>query len=81
MIKSTIGTVGKLGKYIFSPSIADETVIGGVIIPSANNAAPPIIAGKTNHLARRFTKVYSEKIPPSPLLSALKTIRTYLTVV
>ncbi len=30
----------------FRPSIADVTDIGGVIIPSANNEAPPIIAGK-----------------------------------
>jgi len=61
--------------------MAEETVIGGVIMPSAKSEAPPIIAGKINHAALRFTKVYSENIPPSPLLSARKTINTYLTVV
>src|SRR5690606_27185634 len=55
--------------------------MGGVIIPSAKSEAPPIIAGKINQAAFLFTKVYREKIPPSPLLSALKTIHTYLIVV
>ncbi len=44
----------------------------GVIIPSAIKAAPPIIAGKTNHFFCRRTNAYKEKIPPSPLLSAFK---------
>ena len=29
----------------FNPSIAEATEIGGVIIPSANNIAAPMIAG------------------------------------
>ncbi len=33
----------------FNPSIAEVTEIGGVIIPSASKAAPPNIAGMTNH--------------------------------
>lgn len=61
--------------------MAEATEIGGVMIPSANNAAPPIIAGTTNHFLRRRTKVYNEKIPPSPLLSARNVIITYLIVV
>ncbi len=50
---STIPTVKSLpGTIIFSkplmpanPSIAEDTDTGGVIIPSANNIAAPIIAG------------------------------------
>ena len=63
------------------PSIADVTEIGGVIIPSASSAAPPIIAGNTAHLPCRRTNANKEKIPPSPLLSALRVSITYLTVV
>ena len=63
------------------PSMAEVTEIGGVIIPSASSAAPPIIAGATNHFRLRLTNVYKENIPPSPLLSALKVKMTYLKVV
>ena len=63
------------------PSMADVTEMGGVIIPSASNAAPPIIAGKTSHFFCRRTNAYKEKIPPSPLLSARNVRMTYLTVV
>ena len=65
----------------FKPSIAEVTVIGGVIIPSANKAAPPIIAGITNHFRRRRTRANKANIPPSPRLSALSTSITYLIVV
>ncbi len=65
----------------FNPSIAEVTEIGGVIIPSASNAAPPTIAGTTSHFFRRLTSAKREKIPPSPLLSALRVRITYLTVV
>ena len=41
----TIGMVGMSGLNILNPSIAADTEIGGVIIPSASNALPPIIAG------------------------------------
>ena len=51
------------------------------MIPSASNAAPPIIAGIISHLARFLKIAYSEKIPPSPLLSALRVIITYFIVV
>ena len=72
----------KLGYIVFTPSIAEETEIGGVIIPSAKSVQPPIIAGNNNHLTLVFLiKAYNEKIPPSPLLSALSVRITYLTVV
>ena len=45
----TIGTVFISGLNVFIPSTADETEIGGVIIPSAKSALPPIIAGTINH--------------------------------
>jgi hypothetical protein len=56
--------------------------MGGVIIPSASKALPPMMAGTINHLIFVFfTKAYNAKIPPSPWLSALKVISTYLMVV
>src|SRR5690606_11148247 len=63
------------------PSTADEMVMAGVIMPSANSADPPRIAGKTTHLPCFLTREYSESMPPSPLLSARKVTTTYLTVV
>ncbi len=65
----------------FKPSTADVTEIGGVIIPSASNAAPPSMAGNTNHFPLRLTNANNEKIPPSPRLSALSVRITYLMVV
>src|SRR5690242_14759409 len=65
----------------FNPSTAEVTEIGGVIIPSASNAAPPSIAGNTSHFFLRLTRANKEKIPPSPLLSALRVKITYLIVV
>ena len=62
---------------ISNPSMADVTEMGGVIIPSANNAAPPIMAGKPT-IVFVFLPV---QIPPSPLLSALRVRTTYLMVV
>ena len=63
------------------PSTADVMEMGGVIIPSANSAAPPSIAGKASHFFRRRTNAYKAKVPPSPLLSALSIKITYLIVV
>src|SRR5678810_360448 len=65
----------------FNPSIADVTEIGGVIIPSASKAAPPIIAGITSHFFVRLTNANREKMPPSPLLSARNVKITYFIVV
>ena len=63
----TIGIVEISGLKIKSPSTADDTEIGGVIMPSANNKLPPIIAGTINHLTFvLLTREYKEKIPPSP---------------
>ena len=63
------------------PSTAVVTVTAGVRTPSASSAAPPIIAGMMSHGATFFTSAYSEKMPPSPLLSARIAMRTYFTVV
>ena len=68
-------------KYL-NPSMAEETEIEGVISPSANNALPPMIAGKASHFNLDFlTRANKEKMPPSPLLSAFNTRITYLNVV
>lgn len=40
----TIGTTGMSGLIVLSPSIADVTVIAGVMTPSAIRAAAPIAA-------------------------------------
>jgi hypothetical protein len=50
-------------------------------MPSASNAHPPIIAGMTSQGDFLRTKENSAKIPPSPRLSALRVIITYLIVV
>jgi len=86
IIPSTIKTIVCCGMSLNlgiwrRPSIADVIEIGGVIMPSASNAAPPIIAAITNHLFLLLTSAYNEKIPPSPRLSAFKVSITYLKVV
>ena len=48
-IAITIGTVGISGLKIRNPSTAEETEIGGVMIPSASKALPPIMAGTISH--------------------------------
>ena len=63
------------------PSMAEATEIGGVMIPSANKVAAPILAGMKAHQANRRTSAYREKIPPSPRLSARRVSRMYLNVV
>src|SRR4029078_11776106 len=65
----------------FKPSTAEVTEMGGVIIPSANNAAPPRLAGINSHLPLLLTRAYKENIPPSPRLSAFNVRITYFTVV
>ena len=62
-------------------NIYDVIEIGGVIIPSASNAAPPSMAGITSHFRCLLTSVYNENIPPSPLLSARSVSMIYLNVV
>src|SRR5574344_1270349 len=61
--------------------MAEVTVIAGVMIPSANKAQAPTMATKYNQLLDFFTKAKSDKMPPSPLLSALKVMKIYLKVV
>ena len=63
------------------PSTADITEIGGVIMPSARRAAPPIMAGITTHFLYLRTRAKMAKMPPSPLLSAFRVRKTYLKVV
>ena len=56
--------------------------MAGVIIPSASNVAPPNIAKNTTlFLVLFFINAKSENTPPSPWLSALSAINTYLVVV
>ncbi len=60
-IPSTIHTMVVVGislsaGSIFKPSIAEVIVMGGVIMPSAISAAPPIMAGITSHFRRRLTR-------------------------
>ena len=70
------------GSSTLKPSIAEATEMGGVIIPSASKALPPMMAGNKSHLIFvLLTKAYKANIPPSPLLSALNVSKTYLMVV
>ena len=74
--------VSNFGKISCSPSTAEVTVMAGVIIPSASNVAPPNIAKNTTlFLVLFFINAKSENTPPSPWLSALSAINTYLVVV
>ena len=66
---------------LLRPSTAVVTVTAGVRTPSASRAAPPSIAGTMSHLPQPRTSENSEKMPPSPWLSAFMAISTYLTVV
>jgi hypothetical protein len=81
IITSTIGIIGILPLNIRIPSTEETTVIAGVIIPSAKRVAPPIRAKTYTQRALLLTSANNEKIPPSPLLSALSVIIIYLTVV
>ncbi|MPM61274.1 hypothetical protein SDC9_108132 [bioreactor metagenome] len=77
-----IGTTGVSGFIPLNPSIAETIVIEGVIIPSAINVLAPMIAIIYNHFFL-FLRIsaYNARMPPSPLLSALRVIKIYLTVV
>ena len=65
----------------FNPSIAEETEIGGVMIPSANKVVAPKIVGITKYLLYLLTSAYNENTPPSPWLSARKVSQMYFRVV
>ena len=78
----TMGTVGKPGLLMVSPSMAEEILMAGVINPSEISVAHPIMARYTTHFALyRLTSAYRANIQPSPLLSAFSARYTYLTVV
>jgi len=81
MIIRAIKSTGIPGLIIVRPSTADNTVIEGVIIPSASIVLPPIIAKMNSHERFFLKSAKSENMPPSPRLSAFKVIRTYFTVV
>jgi hypothetical protein len=44
MMTMAIGKIGILGLIFSNPSIAETTVMDGVIIPSASKVHPPIMA-------------------------------------
>jgi hypothetical protein len=75
------------GAITFMPSTADSTVIAGVITASPKkNAVPmmprmpiPYVNGEAMGSAR-VTTVISDRIPPSPRLSARVMIITYFRV-
>jgi len=81
IMNKTIGTTGIFELKSLSPSTAEVTVIEGVMTPSARSAAPPIIVSTAAHVDFRFIRAKRAKIPPSPLLSALRTIVMYFMVV
>ena len=81
MMINTIGITGIVGLTNANPSMADITVIDGVIIPSARSVLPPIMANMYNHDSFFRSSANSENIPPSPLLSARSVIITYFMVV
>ena len=82
MMPNTMGTIGISGDMSCSPSMADVTVMAGVITPSAIIVLAPIMARMANHfLPRLRISVNSARIPPSPLLSARSATNTYFRVV
>ena len=77
----TMGTTCMLGLMSTNPPMDETTVIEGVMIPSAKSVLPPMMARIYTHFLLFRSRAKSEKIPPSPLLSALSVITTYLRVV
>ena len=49
--------------------------------PSASRTAPTSMAGEISHFSQLQTSEYSKKMLPSPWLSTLMAIKTYLMVV
>ena len=81
MIITLIASTGKCGFTIDRPSTADSTVIDGAITPSASSEHPPMMAMMNSLRWFLRSKAKSEKMPPSPRLSAFSVIKTYFTVV
>ena len=50
------------------PSTAEVTEIGGVIIPSASKAAPPIMAGNTSHLLSSYQGIQRKNSSFTPVI-------------
>jgi len=72
------------GAMSFSPSTADSTEMAGVITASPYKKAAPAIprtrSTRALRLATDWPSAIRAKVPPSPLLSALSSTRTYLRV-
>ena len=68
----------------FSPSSAERTEIAGVMIASPENRADPATPSRNGIVARwpsaRWASAFSERMPPSPLLSACIRNTTYFAV-
>jgi hypothetical protein len=66
------------------PSTADSTEIAGVIIESPRNIAAPIRPSRKTSVVRLpsalVASAVSDSVPPSPLLSARNSSKTYLRV-
>ena len=76
----TIGIVGRFSSpfSIRSPSTAEETETGGVIIPSASKAEAPMIVGIIRFLPFFLINEYKEKIHKyiKPLMKRIKEYQT-----
>src|SRR5262245_13937203 len=82
MMAMTKGTVSIWLLKYRNPSTADDTEMAGVMTPSDSSELPPMMVGTMSHFNLTLrTSVYSEKIPPSPLLSARNVRTTYFIVV
>ena len=90
MISAVMGMINGSsdGSTTSRPSTADRTEIAGVIMLSPKNReAPKTPRAASSSLVRalpgtrrRLIKVMSDRMPPSPLLSARMTSSTYLMV-
>ena len=74
----------RLGEICFKPSSAESTEMAGVMIASPENSAEPATPRKKINSVRLpsalCASAISDRMPPSPLLSACIRNRTYLAV-
>ena len=78
---TAIGTTQalKTGVATCSPSMALRILTAGVIIPSPRSSEAPMMPRATRiEEVADGSRAVSERIPPSPWLSALKTTAVYL---
>ena len=86
MITSVIGTIQRsmFGATSRTPSMAESTDMAGVMMASPKNMAAPITPNTVIHTGGLVkvlrASAISDSVPPSPLLSARVTKKTYLTV-